>query len=58
MKPALAVALFMCCRCGFAATVIRDVTVISPERSEPLERLTGDVQINGRGKVLISGFNR
>jgi imidazolonepropionase-like amidohydrolase len=47
MKPALAVALFMCCRCGFAATVISDVTVISPERSEPLEHAYVQIE-NGR----------
>ncbi len=48
MKPVLAVALFMygCC-CGFAATVISDVTVISPERPEPLEHAYVQIE-NGR----------
>src|SRR5580704_11250395 len=44
---AVAVTLFMYCCCGFAATVISDVTVISPERAEPLEHAYVGIE-NGR----------
>ena len=41
------VALFECCCCASAATVISDVTVISPERAEPLEHAYVAIE-NGR----------
>ena len=46
-QPALAAALFLYCCCGFASTVISDVTVISPERSAPLEHAFVQIE-NGR----------